>query len=195
MVFIFLASLSIYNAPKTIYTLLDYSNLLSLILLIIIVPVVFTERKKINQIFYIFIFAILIHSFFVIFESLSNGGRAFGLLGVFYVDLAGLAILYSTIFFCIVKVLKDTFGFSSIIILIGLILTQTRNAWLSTIITLFFLLIFLFIKGKKFKINPKVILIVTIIFIIITGSIIIIASKDLNVNVGKGWKQKHRKLM
>ena len=56
MVFIFLASLSIYNAPKTIYTLLDYSNLLSLILLIIIVPVVFTERKKIESNFLYFYF-------------------------------------------------------------------------------------------------------------------------------------------
>ena len=195
MVYIFLASLSLYNAPKTIYTLLDYSNLLSLILLVIIVPVVFTERKKINQIFYIFIFAVLIHSFFVIFESLSTGGRAFGLLSVFYVDLAGLAILYSIIFFLYGHGFKKyTFGFSSIIILIGLILTQTRNAWLSTIITLFFLLIFLFVKSKEYRMNRKIILIAITVFIIISGSVFIIASKNLNIDVGKRLEAKTQRV-
>jgi O-antigen ligase len=195
MVYIFLASLSIYNAPKTIYTLLDYSNLLSLILLIIIVPVVFTERKKINQIFYVFIFAVLIHSFFVIFESLSTGGRSFGLLSVFYVDLAGLAILYSIIFFLYNHGFKKyVFGFSSIMILIGLILSQTRNAWLSTIVTFLFLLIFLFINNKKYRINRKVILTVITIFILISGSFFIIALKDLNIDVGKRLETKTQKV-
>lgn len=195
MIYAFFASLSLYNAPKTIYTILNYSNLLSLILLVIIVPVVINERKKIDQIFYFFVAAILIHSVFVIIESLSTSGRAFGLLGVFYVDLAGLAILYSAIFFLYSHGLKKyTFGFSATIILIGLILSQTRNAWLSTIVTLFFLLIFLFIKGKKYKINRKFILVVITVFMIISGSISIILSKDLNVDVGKRLEAKTQKV-
>lgn len=195
MAYIILASLSIYNAPKTINTLLDYSNLLSLIFLVIIVPIVFIERKKIDQIFYVFVTAILIHSVIVIFEGLSSGNRVFGFLGVFYVDLAGLAILYSIIFFLYSHGLKKyTFGFSSIIILIGLMLTQTRNAWLSTVVTLFFLLIFLFVKSKKYRMNRKVILIAITVFIIISGSIFIIASKDLNIDVGKRLEAKTQKV-
>ncbi len=128
----------------------------------------FSERKKIDQIFYLFIIAIVIHSVFVIIESLTTGKRAFGILGVFYVDLAGLGVLYSIIYFLYNYGSKRyMFGLSSAIILIGLILSQTRNAWLSTAVALFFLFIFLFIKAEKYKMDRKVII------TIITGFILI----------------------
>ena len=79
-------------------------------------------------------------------------------------------------------------------ILIGLILSQTRNAWLSTIVTFLFLLIFLFVNNKKYRINRKVILTVITIFILISGSFFIIAPKDLNVDVGKRLETKTQKV-
>jgi O-antigen ligase len=195
IIFIFLASLSIYNAPKTVELFMDYFNLVSLVLLIFIVPIVFTNRIKIYHIFYIYVVAVLIHSVFVIFESLSTGGRAFGLLGVFYVDLAGLAILYSIIFFLYSNGFKKyAFGLTSIIILIGLLLSQTRNAWLSTVITFIILIVFLFVKNKRYMMNRKTILIVITSFILASGSIFLIVSKDLNVNVGERLETKKQKI-
>ena len=194
-IYILLASLSIYNAPKTIYTLVDYLNLVSLSLLIIIVPLVFNERKKIDQIFYFFITAILIHSFLVIGESLYTGKRAFGLLGVFYVDLAGLGVLYSIIYFLYNNGLKrNMFGFSATIILLGLILSQTRNAWLSTVVALLFLFTFLFVKAEKYRMNRKVIITIIMGFILISGSVFLVAPKDLNVDVGKRLEAKTQKI-
>ncbi len=195
VLYVFLASLSIYNAPKTFEILMDYFNLVSLVLLIFIVPIAFTEHKKIYHIFQIFIIAVLLHSVFVIFESLSTGGRAFGLLGVFYVDLAGLALLYSILFFLYSRGFKNyAFGLTSIIILIGLLLSQTRNAWLSTVVAFFVLLVFLFIYNKKYRMKRKTILIVITFFVLSAGSIFLLASKDLNVNVGERLEAKNQKI-
>ena len=195
LIFIFLASLSIYNAPKTIHTVMDYSNLVSFSLLIFIIPLVFDNRKRIDQIFYIYVVAILIHSLLIIIESLSMGKRTFGLLDVFYVDLAGLGVLYSIIYFLYnIGLKRYIFGFCATVILIGLILSQTRNAWLSTVVALFSLFIFLFIKGKKYRINRKFILMIMTVFFIISGSIFLIAPKDFNIDVGRKLEAKTQKI-
>lgn len=195
LLYIGFASFSIYNVPKTLNIVVDYINLVSFFVLIIIIPIVFFERKRITKIFLIFITAMLLHSFYVIFESISKGSRAFGVLGVFYVDLAGLAGLYSVIFFLYTNGFKKiVFGLSAAVILLGLLLSQTRNAWLSTIVTFLFVLIFLLINYQKYNIKRRMIFNVTLIFIIISFSIYEITINELNVNVGERLESKKQKI-
>jgi O-antigen ligase len=73
-------------------------------------------------------------------EALGSGKRAFGFAGIMYVDYSGLAVCVSAAMVLCARGIKRVL-LLSLCLAIGVahILTQTRNAWLSTIITLLLL--------------------------------------------------------
>jgi O-antigen ligase len=194
-IYIFLASISLYNAPMNIYTFMEYANLVSIFLLVFLVPIVYYKRESINKFFYLFISAIFLHSIFIILQGLLTRERSFGFLGVYFVDLAGLGVLYSIIYFFYNHNYKKViFGSLFTVILVALVFSQTRNAWLSTLFTLVFLLTFLLIKGNKFNIKRLTILKFIGIFSLISIIIFFVIIQDLNINVGKRLDEKTQKV-
>ncbi len=186
LVFVLLASISLVNAPKNIFTFFEYFNLIAICILIILLPYMLLDYTKITRLFYFFIFFMTVHSLYVIFQALITNGRAFGLLGVFYIDFAGLAFLYSIIFFIYNNgSLKFLFGLSSFLNLIGLIFSQTRNAWLTTFLLLIVLLSILFFNNRKLFVSKKYVLrasaLITIIFVFFLSILL----QSSNVDVGK----------
>ncbi|WP_407931599.1 O-antigen ligase family protein, partial [Ignavibacterium album] len=125
------------------------------------------------------------HSVYVIIFAISLKLRAFGLLGVFYVDFAGLVFLYSLLMYLYSFNLKRFFyALTSLINLTGLILSQTRNAWLSTFLILLIIILLLSLKGEKFHIKKKTVMILStfIIFLGLVGFLIIQITTQTSLN-------------
>lgn len=175
LLFIFLSSFSLLNAPKNIFTLLEYFNLIAFVVLLTLLPQVLIHLNNTQLLLKYFLSFLTIHSIYVIIVALSENLRSFGLLGVYYVDFAGLAFLYAFIFSLYSNgVKKLLFGKTAIINLIGLIFSQTRNAWISTFFIFFLILAFLFWNDKKYFIKRSRILKISLIFIILLVGFILL---------------------
>jgi O-antigen ligase len=142
---------SFVNTSQPLLSLRDQSNLVSLFLVFIATLLYVDSHEKMKRIFYIFVGAVLLHSIYVIYLGITTGNRVFGLLYVYYIDFAGLGGLMSFIFLIyfdnVKKVIASIlFG----VISLGLIITQTRNAWLSFAVSISSLLVYLLFRNKRF---------------------------------------------
>ena len=90
---------SFFVTSKPLYSLFQSTNLFAFFVIMITTMLIINTPKKMTRVLYAFIFAVLIHSFIVIYQGMTTGERVFGLLGVFFVDLAGLGTLLSIILF------------------------------------------------------------------------------------------------
>lgn len=195
LVYILFAIVSLINAPKTKFTAFEALNLFTLFLFIYLFPKAYKDKINLTYFFYLFVALVFFHSIYVLGESIIEKGRAFGLLSVFYIDLAGLGSLYSFIFMIRFKgILKYIFFVAFTIILAGLIATQTRNAWLSTALSFLILLLFIFFKGKNFSINRKFVFYLITIFSVILISIFAFFSNYNQIDITKRLNEKTHKV-
>ena len=128
-----------------------------------------TNFEKIGKIFNIFIMMSVLNGLTVIYFALLTGKRMFGFAGVMYVDYAGISLTL-----CLLKILysgknKLMWSIAFSIQLLALIFTQTRNAWISTGIVLFLVLVQFIFFNKKLRISAikKYLLSFSILFIIV----------------------------
>ncbi|MBK7105835.1 MAG: O-antigen ligase family protein [Ignavibacteriae bacterium] len=152
-------------------SLFKANNLIAMILVMTSIPIVLKRRTDLYFILYIYLLLTAIDSIYVIVNGIITGGRVFGFSGVFYVDLSGIGALISIILFIYERHMKKIiFGLLMILITTGLIFTQTRNAWLSTGLSLFIIILLLLIKSVKFYVKKsKIIKILTVIIVTIIG--------------------------
>lgn len=190
--FLYLAAMlpSLINTPKPLLSLRDMSNIYALVIIFYATMIGFRKRDSMMMIFYFFIIVVLLHSIYVIFEGLTFGRRAFGILGVYYIDFAGLGGIVSLILFIYSKGLKKMIaGTVFLIITLGLIITQTRNAWLSFGVALLSLFIFLIFNSKKYQLkrNYVVVLFSVVVLVLVAayfkaGSFNAKIEERLNIN-------------
>jgi len=141
--FIFLVSIipSIINSDLVLLSGFLSLRLILFFLLFTCLSIYFNNYSKINFLFITFLLISSINALYLIFESASNGRRAFGFTGIMYVDLVGISLVISTIFFIYKKKRKLLFFLLTILFVLALLFTQTRNAWLSAGVTVFAILI------------------------------------------------------
>lgn len=179
---------SLFNTPQILLSVRDSYNLIGFIIVLICTSAAIRTHRSILRVFYAFIGGVFIHSLIVIIMAVLSGKRVFGLLDVFYVDFAGLAAMYSIIlFFYSKKGGRILWIFLFGIIVLGLILTQTRNAWLSTSVAIFTFLVFMLFKSSRFKINKNTVLFtfIALTFIVITTYFSVAA---LNPKIGERFE-------
>ncbi len=103
------------------------------------------DNRTIRHLVRLYIIMALLNGLTVIYWSMITGKRQYGFAGIMYVDYAGIAV-------CLLVIIAlFTAGRTRILALVGgfvmgiaLILTQTRNAWIATAITLGVVGIYLF---------------------------------------------------
>ena len=167
---------SFVNTSEPLLSLRDFSNLISLFIVFFVTIHLIESIKKMKGVFYFFIVAVLFHSLIVIYLGVTSNIRAFGLLGVYYIDFAGLGSVLTFILFIYIGGIKKIFaGLAFILITFGLILTQTRNAWISFGFALVTLMIFLIFKWNSFYVKRKLIGSTLFILILIIGILFIFA--------------------
>ncbi|MFA7420486.1 MAG: O-antigen ligase family protein [Melioribacteraceae bacterium] len=188
LVLFFLSSLpSIINTPEK---LLSFRDMLNLVALILVFYATLNGIKKIKYIksgLLFFIAAVFLHSIWVIYLGAGSSKRVFGILGVYFIDFAGLAALVSFIFFiysCGGK--RLLYGLLFLVNTLGLVFTQTRNAWLSFGISFITLIIFLVFNDRKYKIKKHLVITMVAFFLVISAAIFILfVNKEGNRVVGK----------
>ncbi|MFA7228531.1 MAG: hypothetical protein WC061_05800, partial [Melioribacteraceae bacterium] len=167
---------SLINTPKFLLSLRDLSNILALFFVFFASIHAFATKEKIRGVIYFFIAAVFLHTLFVVYLGLTTGARVFGLLGVYYIDFAGLGGLLTFILLIYFRGVKRVFAaVAFVLITFGLILTQTRNAWLSFGFAIITLMIYLMVKGDAFYVKRRSIGRVLFVSVIIIGSVIIFA--------------------
>lgn len=173
---------SFVNTHDVVLSLRDYSNLISLFIVFFVALLGFSDSRKMERVFYFFVGAVFLHSLYVIYLGITSGTRAFGILGVYYIDYAGLASLLTFILMIYSRGIKRLlFSVSFVLITLGLIITQTRNAWISTAFAIVTLMIFLYRNGSRHFVKRKTITIISVVLIVLMGAAILGAG----VNVGQ----------
>lgn len=173
---------SFFNTPKPLLSLRDLSNLISLFIVIFVTILDSTTNKKMINVFYLYVVIVLLHSLHVIFQGQVTGKRAFGILGVYYIDFAGLGSLTTFILLLFNKGAKRVFFvLLFVIITLGLVVTGTRNAWISTAFAIITLIGYLFFNSKRVQIRKSVL----VFFAVLIAGLIILSSVSSGVNVEK----------
>lgn len=167
---------SLINTPNLLFSIIGEYHLIAFAILFITIAIRIDSHKRILNVIYFFLFGVGVHSIIVIFLGLSSGERVFGLLDVFYVDFAGLGGIISFILLVYLKGSKKVLaGVLFITITFGLVLTQTRNAWLSFAVSFISLVIYLLFKGPKLNIQRTSIISNAFASLLIIGAIFIFA--------------------
>jgi len=109
-------------------------------------------KKEIMGYLILFLILNLLNSFQVLLEGLTSTKRAFGFAGVMFVDYVGIAITMNFILLLMSrgKKYRIFLAFSFIIFVAALLVTQTRNAWLSTLVTIVPVIMIRMLHSKKF---------------------------------------------
>jgi O-antigen ligase len=174
---------SLIRTPELLLSIRDYSNLIALVIVFCVTMIGFRDTSRMKKVFYFFIVAVLLHSLYVVYIGLATGKREFGILSYYYIDFAGLGGVLSLILLIYSKGLNRIFiGIAFLIITTGLILTQTRNAWISFGFAIITLLVFLVIKAKEFQIKRFTAIIFLVGSISIVG-LTFLLTEDLNSNI------------
>ncbi len=123
---------SIINSDKALLSGFLSLRLILFTIVLIILTVYFSDPIKQKFAIIGFLTISLINAVVLLVQSSQIGGRSFGFSGVVYVDLIGISIIITLIYFLYQDKNKIFYLLMLFIFIIALIITQTRNAWIST---------------------------------------------------------------
>jgi len=135
-------------------------------------------KKEIMGYLILFLILNLLNSFHVLLEGLTSTKRVFGFAGVMFVDYVGIAITLNFILLLMSrgKKYRIFLAFSFIIFVAALLVTQTRNAWLSTFLCLLLLIIFIILHSKKFEMKRSFLILTLISSILVMSSLVLVVT-------------------
>jgi O-antigen ligase len=135
------------------------------------------DQKQIKSFSIAFLILSLLNGINVIAEGYLTRQRVFGFAGIMYVDYVCVAILIAGIISFYFRNIKSIFFIAACLVLFAaLLFTQTRNTLISLVLTLIFLLLFLFINSALFSINRKKLFFQLLIFLAGLALILIVLS-------------------
>ena len=104
--------------------------------------VTYMHAKSMNvlrRLTWIFVGMALLNGLVLILASLASARRQYGFAGIMYVDYAGLAVNILAIVTLVTSGSRRILALlAGLLIAVALVLTQTRNAWLSALVTFLF---------------------------------------------------------
>ena len=178
LLYIITMIISLVNSIDFLFSILLMYNMFAFIFIVYTSSLAIRDKKEIVVYIILFLILNLFNSFHVIADGLASSRRAFGFAGIMFVDYVGIAITMNFILLLVSagKNFRILLLISLLVLIAALLITQTRNAWLSTFLSLFFALVYLIFKSKKFKIRKSFLIAAMIASMIIMGSIFIFIS-------------------
>ena len=178
IIYILVMIISLVNSINLMFSLLMMYNMLAFTFIVYTSPLSIRDNREVITYIILFLILNLLNSFHVIVEGFGSSRRVFGFAGIMFVDLVGIAITMNFILILINrrKDYRIMLVLSFLILLIALFVTETRNAWISTFLSLFFSLIFLVIKSKALAFSRSFIVVGLIILTIFLSSVFIYIS-------------------
>jgi putative inorganic carbon (hco3(-)) transporter len=178
VIYILVMIISLINSVELMFSLLLMYNMLAFIFIVYTSSVSIMDKKEIISYIILFLILNLLNSFHVIAQGLVSSRREFGFAGIMFVDYVGIAITMNFILILINrrKDFRIILIISFLILIIALLITETRNAWISTFLSLFLSLIFLIIKSKTLEFSKSFVVVGIIISTIFLSSVFIFVS-------------------
>ena len=163
---------SLLNSVDVLTSIIKSYQLAALFIVVVTLGIGIDNHRRFLQIIYTFLFMVLTNSIYVLYLGIATGERVFGFPSIFFVDFVGLGTLVAvTIFIFSNGSKKFIFSIISGICLIGLVFTQTRNAWISFLVSFLFIIFFLLLSRNNTYIHKRKIF-TYLVFIIFSGAII-----------------------
>lgn len=181
---IFLVSIipSIINSEIPILSAFLSLRLILFLFMFLILSIYFKDRKSIWYLIIIFISLSFSNAVYLIADAVINNKRSFGYTGIMYVDLVGLSLVITTILFLYFKKFRITFFTLTIIFLLALLFTQTRNSWITSALVVMGIGIQYFIRSIKEGISLAALMFKVFIFLIPVFLVVIqISQSDIAV--------------
>ena len=176
-IFIYYISIipSLFNSSNLLLSSFLMFNLHAIVILVFVIGYSMLDYKKINNIIMMFISLVAIDSIIIIVLALIKGGRLFGISGVVFVDYGAISIIPLLLYVVFSKKYYSKFFIIvALLVLAGLIFSQTRNTFISLILNALTIVIFLFFKSEKFNISKSKLVGTFLAAIIFTFSLILI---------------------
>lgn len=136
----------------------------------------FMDRSRYEYFVITFLGISLINAIILIGDALKSGSRSFGFAGIMYVDIVGISIVLSLTFLLYHKRNKFIYFILFFVFTIALLLTQTRNAWVSSGIIIFGIWFQYMLRLKKESMDY----IKAILISIIIGGLLALAVLKIN---------------
>ena len=149
LVFILSILPSYINSVNIIYTSVISLRLVEFLFIFTVIPIAFSFNDGIKKFVRLFLAMAVLNGLHLIMTAVITGDREFGFAGIMYVDLVGIAITMSMMYVLYKKEMKNYTLTLFFVLLAALILTQTRNAWISTFLTAILMLIQFLSREKK----------------------------------------------
>ncbi len=167
---------SLLNATKLLMSFYMLFNFVAFLIVLYSIYGGVRTYTEINKIVMVYLFLTFANSLDVIRLSFEGAGRPYGFAGLMFVDYSALGVCLTITIALISSGFKRIVLFStSIIIVIALIMTQTRNTWISTVITLGILVVYLIIHPEIIGISRKRILVFTTLGALLITIVILFA--------------------
>lgn len=176
---------SLFVSVNPFLSLVKFYNFIAILIVMYSAAVLMSDPRKILRVIYFYLALVSIETIYVIMLAYSTGSRVFGMSGVFYVDFSGIGVVLAfiiTLFSSGKR--KMVFAMLTGLNLLGLLFTQTRNAWISTGFTLLFLFIYLYKKNNK-TIIPRQKLVKFGLIISVAGLALFFAASNISSGVSE----------
>jgi len=166
---------SLFNSSNLFLSTYLMFNLHAFVILVLVIGYTTMNYKKINSLIITFVTLVAVDSVVIIFLAISEGGRLFGFSGVVFVDYAAMSVVPLLLYVVFSKKYYSKFYIVVILLVMsGLIFSQTRNTFISLVLTALTIIIFLFFKSDKFNISRRKLVGTFLTAIIFTFTLIII---------------------
>lgn len=184
---------SFLNATQPFTSLRRCYNLLAFLVVLYSFAVGTKSLKEVRILVIAFLFCAVINSFDVFLQSWTGLKRAFGFAGIMFVDYSALGVCITFTVSLLTKGWKRLVSLStSLVITTALILTFTRNTWISAIVTIGFLLIYLIVNPDIIGISRKrLVMIVSASAFVLTMMIVIIVLNNSKLE-GRATELTHQ---
>ncbi len=166
---------SLFNSSNLFLSSYLMFNLHAIVILVFVISYTMMGYKKINNLIITFISLVAIDSIVIVFLALTEGGRLFGFSGVVFVDYGAMSIVPLLLYVVFSKKCYSKFYIIIILLVMsGLIFSQTRNTFISLVLTALTIIMFLFFKSDKFNISRSKLVGTFLSAIIFTFTLILI---------------------
>lgn len=160
-------------------------NLFIFFILVLLTIAAHSDQVQFKKYLVFYLGMVLINGVFLILNGVISGSREFGFAGVMYVDYVGIGIILSIIILLFASSQNKIFyTLLTLILIVASLFTQTRNAFISIILTFTLLLLYLIKKSDYFNLNKRYLIIILLSSIFLVGGIYI-SLKTINPEISQ----------
>ncbi len=166
---------SFLNASQPAVSLLMLFNVAAFLIVLYALVASVRSLEDVRMIAVIYLGWVIVDSLDVIALGLSGSYRPFGFAGIWFVDYSALGVCLAIAIALVSRGGKRTLSFVvALVVAAALVLTQTRNTWLSAIVTLTFLAVYVLWRPHLVGFTRRQVSVpITVGFVLMIGLVVV----------------------